>query len=321
VELKYFKDLGDGIERSYPFIEMDRDGFTLLAMGFTGAKALKFKLAYIAAFNAMEVELRARDDEDDVFVGNTAEADARILDGDVVDNVPVLVAGRHRLEAVRRLGETRIQCLVFDNETTAALWEISENLHRSDLNRQERAYHEMKWIKIVEDEAKKKEQEEVLISEQNVQKSKSDTNPKGAGRKESGLSLAARKLPVPGKTYDGKRLHLGRSREIVSKTTPEAAQAAAEAGLADSTGALLEIAKTPAEQQVAKVAEIAARKLLSKPKRREASLIENFATLVRLDGLSGWRSAGRVQLYESLRPQGRVQRDSCLRFRELRFQL
>lgn len=31
-----------------------RDGFTLLAMGFTGAKAMQFKVAYIEAFNAME---------------------------------------------------------------------------------------------------------------------------------------------------------------------------------------------------------------------------------------------------------------------------
>ncbi|WP_234705752.1 phage regulatory protein/antirepressor Ant [Sinorhizobium meliloti] len=37
---------------------MDRDGFTLLAMGFTGGKALKWKLRYIEAFNAMEAELR-----------------------------------------------------------------------------------------------------------------------------------------------------------------------------------------------------------------------------------------------------------------------
>ena len=36
---------------------MNRDGFTLLVMGFTGEKALKFKLEYIAAFNAMEKEL------------------------------------------------------------------------------------------------------------------------------------------------------------------------------------------------------------------------------------------------------------------------
>ncbi len=37
--------------QTYRCFEMDRDGFTLLAMGFTGPKALKFKLAYIAAFN------------------------------------------------------------------------------------------------------------------------------------------------------------------------------------------------------------------------------------------------------------------------------
>lgn len=33
---------------------MNRDGFTLLAMGFTGKAALKFKLAYINAFNEMD---------------------------------------------------------------------------------------------------------------------------------------------------------------------------------------------------------------------------------------------------------------------------
>lgn len=33
---------------------MNRDGFTLLAMGFTGNKALDFKLKYIEAFNNME---------------------------------------------------------------------------------------------------------------------------------------------------------------------------------------------------------------------------------------------------------------------------
>lgn len=33
---------------------INREGFTLLAMGFTGKKALEFKLAYIEAFNNME---------------------------------------------------------------------------------------------------------------------------------------------------------------------------------------------------------------------------------------------------------------------------
>jgi Rha family phage regulatory protein len=46
--------------QTYRSFDMDRDGFTLLAMGFTGTKALKWKLKYIAAFNAMEAELRRR---------------------------------------------------------------------------------------------------------------------------------------------------------------------------------------------------------------------------------------------------------------------
>jgi Rha family phage regulatory protein len=35
-----------------------RDGFTLLAMGFTGKRAMQFKIAYIEAFNAMEAALQ-----------------------------------------------------------------------------------------------------------------------------------------------------------------------------------------------------------------------------------------------------------------------
>ena len=35
-----------------------RDGFVLLAMGFTGPKAMRFKIAYISAFNKMEEALR-----------------------------------------------------------------------------------------------------------------------------------------------------------------------------------------------------------------------------------------------------------------------
>lgn len=49
--------------RTIRFYEMDRDGFTLVAMGFTGAKALDWKLAFIDAFNRMEAALRAEDDE------------------------------------------------------------------------------------------------------------------------------------------------------------------------------------------------------------------------------------------------------------------
>lgn len=44
--------------QSYPMYYMNRDGFTLLAMGFTGKKALQFKIKYIQAFNSMEATLK-----------------------------------------------------------------------------------------------------------------------------------------------------------------------------------------------------------------------------------------------------------------------
>lgn len=48
----------DGKGELRPEYLLTRDGFTLLAMGFTGAKALTFKVAYINAFNRMEQLLR-----------------------------------------------------------------------------------------------------------------------------------------------------------------------------------------------------------------------------------------------------------------------
>ena len=44
--------------KQYPMYYMNRDGFTLLAMGFTGDKALQFKLQYIKAFNEMEQQVK-----------------------------------------------------------------------------------------------------------------------------------------------------------------------------------------------------------------------------------------------------------------------
>ena len=38
----------------YRVVYMNRDGFSLLAMGFTGKKATQFKFKYIDAFNEME---------------------------------------------------------------------------------------------------------------------------------------------------------------------------------------------------------------------------------------------------------------------------
>lgn len=50
--------LRDAMNREKPAYLLTRDGFTLLAMGFTGAKAVQFKVAYINAFNRMERLIR-----------------------------------------------------------------------------------------------------------------------------------------------------------------------------------------------------------------------------------------------------------------------
>lgn len=44
-------------KQKYRMYYMNRDGFTLLAMGFTGNEALQFKLKYIEAFNKMEKQI------------------------------------------------------------------------------------------------------------------------------------------------------------------------------------------------------------------------------------------------------------------------
>lgn len=47
-----------GGTKKVPVYVMNRDGFTLLVMGFTGEKALQFKLDYIEAFNKMEATIK-----------------------------------------------------------------------------------------------------------------------------------------------------------------------------------------------------------------------------------------------------------------------
>ncbi|MDC2866528.1 Rha family transcriptional regulator [Bacillus sp. BP-3] len=46
----------------YKEYKLTKDGFTLLAMGFTGAKALQFKIDYINEFNSMEAQLKEIDE-------------------------------------------------------------------------------------------------------------------------------------------------------------------------------------------------------------------------------------------------------------------
>lgn len=56
-EMFFETDAPDTYGRPQRTYLMNRDGFSLLAMGFTGDKALEWKIKYIRAFNSMEAEM------------------------------------------------------------------------------------------------------------------------------------------------------------------------------------------------------------------------------------------------------------------------
>lgn len=57
---EYETPLNNGTDavKKNPMYFMNKDGFTLLVMGYTGQKAMEFKLKYINAFNKMETQLK-----------------------------------------------------------------------------------------------------------------------------------------------------------------------------------------------------------------------------------------------------------------------
>ena len=67
---------------------LTRDAFTLLAMGFTGSRALAFKVAYINAFNRMEQLL-------------TGRAEAQAIPAPTVSPSPLPTFSDRFLEAIR----------------------------------------------------------------------------------------------------------------------------------------------------------------------------------------------------------------------------
>lgn len=75
--------------KEQPMFLMNRDGFTLLAMGFTGKKAMQFKLEYIKAFNSMEAQIKA---------SQKPKSQLEILQM----SVNQLVEQEHRLSSVER---------------------------------------------------------------------------------------------------------------------------------------------------------------------------------------------------------------------------
>jgi len=59
-EASYEVDQPNGGKASYTMMEITKDGFVFLVMGFTGKEAAKWKEAYITEFNRMAEELQNR---------------------------------------------------------------------------------------------------------------------------------------------------------------------------------------------------------------------------------------------------------------------
>jgi ParB-like chromosome segregation protein Spo0J len=161
-----------------------------------------------------------------------------------------LVAGAHRLEAFKQLGRKEIDCVYFDvgEEITARLWEISENLHRVDLEPVERAEHRTEWLRL-------RQQQIEEASLQLAQIGPIETKRKdGKGhRKQGGSRAAERELGV-------NHAEAGRDAKIADLPTT-VKKAAQKAGVKTQTD-LLKIARAGDEEaQLAAVEKLAKAKV------------------------------------------------------------
>jgi ParB family transcriptional regulator, chromosome partitioning protein len=139
----------------------------------------------------------------------------------------LLVTGRHRLEALRLVEADKVPVRIVDfDDIEARLWTISENLHRAELTVRQRADHIAEWIKLTE------------AKEANA--SQVETHKKG--QQPGGVNAAARELGIG-------KAEAHRAVKIAS-ITPEAKEAAREAGLDNNQSALLKVASYADEDQV-----------------------------------------------------------------------
>jgi ParB family chromosome partitioning protein len=144
---------------------------------------------------------------------------------------PQLVAGRHRLEAARRLRWETIDAVELprtgeDAATLIEMTEIAENLHRREITAMERSELQARWISLVE---QGKLRQAAAVS------SRGRTEGRG---NEGGVRAASRELGIAEQSAR-------RSITIAEKLAPEAKAVAREIGLADHQAALLEAARKP----------------------------------------------------------------------------
>ena len=156
-----------------------------------------------------------------------------------VHGVPVLVAGRHRLEAARRLGWEMIPCVfLVGDERDARLWEIAENLHRADLSPEERRQQIAEWVRLV------------------AEKGVAEPHPSGGTQPhEKAISRAAKEFGMDRSTV---------SRAVAAESLTDVAKVEADR-LGLNTRDRAKASGAPVEQQLQRVAEVAASRIKPAP--------------------------------------------------------
>lgn len=100
---------------------MDRDGFSLLAMGFTGAEAIQWKLKYISAFNELEASVLGRpvapadplDALEQALIGWKGERAARIA---AQEETARQISARQKAEMNERIKDQQLDRVVSGEE-------------------------------------------------------------------------------------------------------------------------------------------------------------------------------------------------------------
>jgi ParB-like chromosome segregation protein Spo0J len=154
----------------------------------------------------------------------------------------ILVAGRHRIEALKMLGipSVLVRCVDFD-DVEARMWTIAENLFRAELTVGQRAEQVAEYARLANE---KRDLHSAQVAQNDVKRED------GRGhRHEGGDSLAARDLGIS-------RDEVRRAKTIAA-LPEQTKQAAREIGLDDNQSALLKAARAPTpEAQIAVLAEI-----------------------------------------------------------------
>lgn len=157
-----------GTGKNYKEYLLNRDGFSLLVMGFTGSKALEWKLKYIEAFNKMEkvlkepqkqlspmemmeLQFKIIKDHDKKF----EEVDEKI---EVLSNSMTIDYGQQ--EVIHRIAKERI-VIVLGGKDTPAYRELSKKVFSNLWKRYKQVFH----VASYKDTAKKDFEEAIKYIE------------------------------------------------------------------------------------------------------------------------------------------------------------